>query len=278
MITLKGCDISKWQGTVDFDALKSSAEFVIIRSSFGTPGGGSTGLDTEFKRNRDEVRRVGIAHGFYHYAYPQYNSPEAEADFFLKTVGKLQEGELLALDFEESYSDPVTWCKKFLDHLSSITNGYKPLLYINQNLQQNHNWMPVVNAGYGLWLALWNYDPNKNDFDTQWPVTAMRQWSNHETFSGISGVVDANVFYGDKYAFNLYGYHAPSPSIPPAPLPEPEPEPLPPLPEPEPLPPVIPDPVPSNDYKALVDQAKSILWGKGFWWTKINRLKMLLPK
>ena len=40
--------------------------------------------------------------GFYHYAYPQYNLPEEEANYFLSVLNDLQKDELMALDFEES--------------------------------------------------------------------------------------------------------------------------------------------------------------------------------
>ncbi len=39
-----------------------------------------------------------------------------------------------------------------------------------------------------------------------------------------------------------------------------------------------PSPIDPTTSDLLVKQAKDILYGKGFWWTKINRLKELLPK
>lgn len=198
---LKGCDISKWQGLVDFDQLKTALDFVIIRSSYGT---GYT--DQQFIRNRDEARRVGLLTGFYHYAYPNNNTPEAEAEWFVKVIGTPQKNEILCLDFEEPYSDPVGWCLRFLDRVSELMGGYKPMLYINQALNNAQDWKLVVDANYGLWLARWDYNATAPAPVTDWPVVAMRQWSNHETFPGISVVVDANTFYGDIDTYKKYGY------------------------------------------------------------------------
>ncbi len=199
---LKGPDISKWQGQIDFNALKDAIDFIIIRSSYGTGY-----KDEKFEFNRDEARRCGIPRGWYHYSYPQYNTPEAEADWFMNVVGTPQEGEILFLDFEENFATPVDWSLRFLNHISAKHSGYKPLLYINLALMNSQNWKPVVDAGYGLWLARWDYNPLAEAPSTQWPVVAFRQWANNQTFPGVSGNVDANVFYGDKNAFFAYGYH-----------------------------------------------------------------------
>jgi GH25 family lysozyme M1 (1,4-beta-N-acetylmuramidase) len=199
---LKGVDISLYQRQPDFNVLKGSSDFVLIRSAYGN---GYT--DSQFSRNRDEARRVQLPHGFYHYAYPQYNTAEAEAAWFLNVVGTPQDGEILLLDFEEpSHSDAVAWCKAFLDYLAAHLNGYKPLIYLNLLQLQNYNWKPIIDADYGLWLAFYDYNPNSNNWKTPWPVVAFRQWSDHERVQGIPTVVDADVFYGDAKALYAYGY------------------------------------------------------------------------
>jgi lysozyme len=195
---IHGVDISKFQGNVDFHALKDNADFVIIRSTYGV---GYT--DDKFVRNRDTARSVDLGIGFYHYAYPQFNSPLAEADWFTMKVS-CQPGELLCLDFEEHYPDPVNWCKTFLDRCVS-NMGFKPLLYINYALVKAYDWTPVINGGYGLWLAYWNYNPDTNiPTDTGWNIVAMRQYSNKGNVAGMNPV-DLDVFYGDLTAFKKYG-------------------------------------------------------------------------
>lgn len=216
---LKGADISKWQGIVDFSKFKTSVDFVIIRSSYNE---GS--IDGQLVRNRDESRKAGLLVGYYHYAYPGLNDAELEAEWFCK-VASPKAGEIMCLDFEEQYPDPVGWSLKFLDRVSNLLNGYKPMIYLNQALVKGNNWKPVIDKNYGLWLAQYDYNPNGQPVKTPWEVVAMRQYSNKETFPGISGNVDGNVFYGTKETFLSYGYK-PSNTVP-APTPAPTIEKLP---------------------------------------------------
>lgn len=268
---LHGTDISEFQGAPNWDTLNANSNFVMMRSCLGT-----LRQDKQFQRNRSEARRVQAAAGplgigYYHYAYPQYavNTPQAEANFFCDNVLPLQPGEVLALDFEEQYAgDTVAWCLAFLQTVQGRA-GVKPLLYLNQSQVSGHNWQPVINAGFGLWLARYDYSASAPAPATAWPVVAMRQWTDKDTVAGISGAVDGDTFYGDFAAFAHYGYQptpppapvpAPTPSVtppqpvpaPPAPAPAPEPTPAPkpapapsPAPAPAPVPPPTPTPPPS---------------------------------
>lgn len=204
-----GIDISTFQGTPDFNQVKSQKEFVIIRSSYGVGY-----KDVQFDRNRDELRRLGIARGFYHYAYPQYNTPEAEAQWFLNVVGTPQKDEVLVLDIEENWStfeDFKNWAAIFLEYIKSRLNGYKPLLYINYSKAQQGSWKRVIDGDFGLWLALWDGNPNTAP-QTQWPVIAMKQYSATGRVAGINGDVDLDVFFGDIATFKRYGYQPPAPA------------------------------------------------------------------
>jgi GH25 family lysozyme M1 (1,4-beta-N-acetylmuramidase) len=118
-----GNDISEHQGEINWDIYKNNTNFVIIRATVGTAR-----VDKQFFRNRDEARRLGIPLGFYHYSYPQFNTPEAEADYVVKQLSDIREGEIIVLDFEEQWAgDHVDFCKRFLDRVSSLLKGYKPL-------------------------------------------------------------------------------------------------------------------------------------------------------
>lgn len=200
---LKGIDISQYQPGINFNSLKNFVDFVIARATYGNGF-----IDRLFAQNRDGLRNSNIPHGFYHYAYPQYNRPEDEANWFLQ-IASPQDGEVLCLDFEENWSgDHVAWCKTFLDTISANLNGYRPLIYLNQSRISSHNWNPVINAGYGLWLADWDNNPEGPGHRTSWPVTAIRQYTDSAQIPGIRGGVDADVFYGDLNAFNAYGFHS----------------------------------------------------------------------
>lgn len=214
---LHGIDISQYQGAVDIGKIKTNQDFILIRATMGTPGADFTALDADFFSNRDNARRMGIPRAFYHYAYPEYNSPEDEADWFAANTTDLQIGEILALDFEENFNgDKVDYCLRFLNRVSGHFNGYKPLLYIDLSLCKTLTWNPVINANYGLWLALWDYNPDSSSAvaGVAWPAIAFRQFSNHENLDGLNPV-DSDVFYGGENELKLYGYQGgPTPSIP----------------------------------------------------------------
>jgi GH25 family lysozyme M1 (1,4-beta-N-acetylmuramidase) len=203
MTKLNGVDISGWQGDVNFDKLVKATDFVICKVSEG-----SSFIDPKFARNKIEARRVGLDLGYYHFARADLgNTPEVEADFFLKTIGDIREKEMLFLDFEVSFDDIANWCLRFLNHVSERLGGYKPLIYLNQSQVKNHDWDDVIAGNYGLWLAAYLATLPK----TPWEVVAFQQTSSSGAVSGISGKVDTNVFFGDKEALAKYGYQSTAP-------------------------------------------------------------------
>lgn len=211
MAKIVGNDISEWQGQVDWNTYKNNTNFVIIRATIGT-----SRVDKQFVKNRDSARAANLPLGFYHYSYPQFNTPEAEADYCVAQLADIKSGEIIVLDFEEAWGgDHVDFCKRFLDRVSSKLNGYKPLIYLNQAQLKAKDWKPVAAAGYGLWVAAYTYDPNNNTFFSgPWAVVAMQQWTSSQKIPGISGNVDGNVFFGDAETFRKYGYRGTPPPVP----------------------------------------------------------------
>lgn len=195
---IKGVDISSYQGNPTFPL---PVDFVICKATEGTGY-----VDPTFTSNIEAIRKTNSGLGFYHFARPDLgNSAINEADFFIQTIGKPLNDEILALDFEVNYADPVTWCAAFLDRVNAKL-GCKPLLYLNDGLVKKCDWTPVIQAGYGLWLA--DYDGIENDaVNTPWPEVAMKQWSSTGQIAGIKGNVDLDTFFGDLNMFKAYGYH-----------------------------------------------------------------------
>lgn len=204
-----GNDISNYQGEVDWGTYKDNTNFVIIKASEGIRY-----IDTWLGNNRQKARDLNLPRGYYHFARPDYgNSAIDEARYFVDLMDgqPLQEGEVLALDYEVHYADPVTWCKTWLDFVSQRYGGMKPLLYLNQSLATSYDWSPVVDAGYGLWLASYTFDPNINTGETgKWPFMALQQWSDKQLVPGIEGDTDGDVFFGTAEQFKAYGYHNPA--------------------------------------------------------------------
>lgn len=204
-----GNDVSKWQGDIDFEIYKNNTNFIIIKA---TEGNGY--IDGKFSQNQSESRRLNIPIGYYHFARPDLgNLATSEANWFLKTIGELKEGEVLILDYEPA-SNPfnvVEWCKSFLDRCLLVT-GCKPMIYLNQSQVRNFDWTPIVNADYALWLAC--YDGTiEGGYVGEFGKMAMKQWTSSQQVPGISGNVDGNYFFGTVEQFKAYGFHLPySPS------------------------------------------------------------------
>lgn len=194
---IKGIDVSKWQGSIDFAKASKEVSFVIMKASEGVGF-----VDPQFLNYQTGARKAGLLTGYYHFARPDLgNKAEDEADFFLKTIGEIKNGEVLCLDFEVSYNQAVTWCKRWLDRISSQLQGYKPLIYLNFSLTKSYDWSAVSKADYGLWLAWYNEGLPQ----VPWPVVAFQQNSSQGTVSGVPARVDTDVFYGDVTSFKKYG-------------------------------------------------------------------------
>ena len=212
---LKGIDISKWQGKPNFDLVKQNTQFVILKA---TEGVGYN--DPEFVRNRNEVRRVGLLLGFYHFARPDIpgNTPENEAQYFLNNIGTLQDGNLLVLDYEPDTQKPsdIEWCLKWLQYVFQKT-GCRPLIYLNQSQIKAFNWKPIIDADFGLWLARYDENPDAVGVATPWATVAMKQYSNKGSVAGITGNVDMNTFFGEENTYRAYAYKSPVAPTPPTP-------------------------------------------------------------
>lgn len=214
---LSGIDVSNWQGTVDWDAVAGGG----VQFAFAKASEGTTFVDPQFARNWTEMRRVGLPRGAYHFAQPESNAPEAEADFFLNTLGtagSLQPGDLIALDLEAGSGDLTLWTLAWLARVTART-GFRPLVYSGAWFLQPH--LAATNGElpqHGLWLAA--YTAALPAPPLNWPVIAFWQHTDSATIAGVAGTCDADFFNGDAAQLKLYGKpagaaaHASAPAAP----------------------------------------------------------------
>lgn len=96
-MTMKGIDVSGYQGDIDFKKVKASGvQFVIVKAGYST----ST-VDT-FEKNYKNAKAAGLHVGAYWYSYAQtLAESKAEAQVFIKTVKGKQFDFPLYLDLEE---------------------------------------------------------------------------------------------------------------------------------------------------------------------------------
>ena len=201
---IKGIDVSRWQGIINWDAVKQSdAKFVIIKVA-GSDAGYYT--DGQFYRNKGEARRLGIPHMFYYFLGGF--DPIVEANHFVQSVGDLQDGEGLCLDYEINTADDENYLAKVAKQVKELV-GFPPLIYMSASRVHSKPWSAVRALGCGLWIASWgNNDPIPDNppSPTPWPFFAIWQFSSTGQVPGISGRVDMDLFNSnDLAAFSKYG-------------------------------------------------------------------------
>lgn len=125
--------------------------------------------------------------GFYHYARPENNQPETEAEHYIRTI-KPHIGQcLMALDWEgNALKYPVSWALRWLNYVTEKT-GIKPLLYCSASETKKFN--IVFDRGYKLWVAHYN-------------VVAPKVYGTQPTiWQFTSKPFDIDIFYGSKQDF-----------------------------------------------------------------------------
>jgi lysozyme len=249
MATFIGVDVSRYQGDINYDLLKTSVSFVIYK---GTGADDGLYADAKFLENHAEARRVGIHRGIYHFGGGNEDATVEAHYFYQQCLTNLLPGEVVALDAEYGFARRPDWCLVFLQTLENLI-GFKPMLYINEALLLSQDWSAVAAGNYGLWLADWTGDPNLIVQMKFWAFCALQQFTDKGTIAGIAGAVDEDGFFAnDMSFFDKYGKPAdaaPAAPTPPVIAPIPAPEiPVPtvdPTPAPTPVtePPVTPQPV-----------------------------------
>lgn len=194
---INGVDVSHFQGTIDFNALKAAGyDFIVIKATQGT-----NYVDPMFSTNRAKAHAAGLVVLLYHFG--NGSDVATEASFFVRTVGTLQVGEGLVLDDEVAAINSA-WAKSFCDIVFAATT-VKPLVYINKSVLANQNWSAVVADNDGLWLATYD-NSTAPPASGAWPAAAMKQYWDKGTVAGIPGPVDLDVFYGTVAQLENYGF------------------------------------------------------------------------
>jgi len=201
-----GLDVSRHQGVIDWDKLaQANPAFVAIRATLGI-----TGLDTQFKRNWAEAKRVGIPRQAYHY-HIAGTKGVTQADWFSSNL-EGDRGELPPVwDVEprkvgEGYEtiDQRAYTKELglaLFHLEEWLDGRtQPILYTN-GWAWNYCTGGEDFSAFPLWVA--GYNEIGPSLFGQWNKWHTWQYSAGGRVLGIAGNVDMNARGGlpPKWAF-----------------------------------------------------------------------------
>lgn len=191
-----GIDVSKWNGSIDWNAVKNSGvSYVIIRCGYRGSSQGSLIEDPKFRTNIQGATSAGLKVGVYFFTQA-VNEVEAveEASMVLSLVKGYKISYPIFLDVESSggRADGISKetrtavCKAFCQTIQN--SGYTAGVYANKTWLNSY-----IDAGqlgaYRIWLAQYASKPSYAGRYDIW------QYSSKGQVSGISGNVDMNLSY-----------------------------------------------------------------------------------
>ncbi|MBQ9209734.1 MAG: Ig-like domain-containing protein [Oscillospiraceae bacterium] len=204
---LKGIDVSKWNGDINWKKVKASgkADFVMIRASYG-----SEDTDPKLDANVSGAESVGIPYGFYHYTYARTTAQaKQEAKYFLNAIKGYDPTYPIVLDIEEEFyksmdRETVTdIVKTFMNAFEKA--GYYAMIYSYSRFFDSCVYMDEL-TDYDVWVACWG-DKEKLA-ESYGYYYGMWQYSETGKIAGIEEYVDLNYAYKDyrgiiiKYGLN----------------------------------------------------------------------------
>ena len=188
---VKCLDVSTWQGSIDFNKVKSAGyNYVIIRAGYGKE---KSQKDNMFEINYKNAKAAGLKVGAYWFSYAMSPSTAtAEADACLSCI-KGKKFELpVYYDMEyqpamsTSNSNYTKMAVNFCNKLKS--NGFKSGVYSSASVYDYLlNRTTLKNNGISIWNAEWYTKPSIS--------CDVWQYSDNGRINGISTAVDLNYIY-----------------------------------------------------------------------------------
>jgi lysozyme len=201
---IHGIDISKWQGDIDWQAVKSAGtKFAFIKA---TEGGDH--LDERFHANWAGAKAAGIPRAAYHFVF-WCRSAEEQADWFRRHVPRDPGALPPVLDVE--WNGHSRTCPKKIDSdlarkkiailLKAMEEhtGKKPIIYtdipFHADVLKGH--LPE----YDFWLRSTAAEPHERYDNREW---SFWQYTTTGRVPGIAGAVDRNAFGGSSKEWAEY--------------------------------------------------------------------------
>lgn len=191
-MTLKGIDVSEWQGTIDWRKVaKDGVQFAVIHAGYGRE---LSQKDKYFERNYAGARAAGIKVGAFWYSYAD---SVARAEQEARTCLKVLDGKHLDLPvfFDQEYEPGILKLStktrtdivlKFLETIKAAGRPcglYSSTDFITTKLQAN--WL----TAYPLWIA--EYGSKLHYTGKVWAW----QYTDKGRVAGIKGHVDMDHGY-----------------------------------------------------------------------------------
>lgn len=204
-------DVSRWQGSIDWDKVKASGlvSGVMLRAlgNSAKDAPSKPYIDPYFARNYAECTRLGIPCGVYYYC-KAVNAAEADAELAL--LRKVLTGKTVqlpvAVDIEDTYVQAPLGKQTLTDiaahALAAIEQmGFYAMLYTGLYFGQTNLYIGgAALKKYDVWLARYPRDKSKTKPEDK-PKTdfafGMWQYTSTANVPGVSGNVDLSHAYKD---------------------------------------------------------------------------------
>lgn len=204
-ISYLGADLSKYNGDVDFHALKESGiEFVMLRLGSRGYGSGQIMLDEKFEEYMNKASEAGLEIGVYFFSQA-ITAEEAveESNFIIQTLTERNIAYPVAFDMEYVQNDKArveilskeektAVARAFLENIKAA--GYKPMIYGTKEwLIKEINLTKLTD--YDIWLS------QQKDIPDYPYKFQMWQYTTEGDIPGVEGDVDLNICfvdYGEK--------------------------------------------------------------------------------
>ena len=187
----KCIDVSTWQGSIDFNKVKSAGyDYVIIRAGYGKE---KSQKDNMFDTNYKNAKNAGLKVGAYWFSYAMSPSTAtAEADACLSCIKGKKFDLPIYYDMEyqpamsTSNSNYTQMVVNFCNRLKS--NGFKSGVYSSASVYDYLlNRTTLKNNQISIWNAEWYIKPSIS--------CDVWQYSENGRINGISTTVDLNYIY-----------------------------------------------------------------------------------
>ena len=229
---VKGIDVSKWQGNIDWSQVAASGvKFAIIKCAGRSTGTGSLYEDPMFEKNIQGAIANGIQVGVYFFSQA-LNVEEAyeEASMTVQLISKYQITYPVAFDWESASGYRVEGqlskqaltdiCNTFAAVVGSY--GYTPMIYFNRSDWRNAVNTAELTSKYKTWLATyfkdyyytstaWDYGNAVPEYpDIPYDIW---QYGVTDTVPGISGWCDMDIAFFSYGNYEVSGMQSPNISV-----------------------------------------------------------------
>lgn len=226
-IKIKGIDVSRYQGSIDFKKVKASGvEFVMLRC--GTGYGHKPYKDSKFETYYKQAKAAGLKVGTYFYSYAASTTQaRQEAMWVLDWIKDKTFEYPVVFDMEERSVSKLGRAKVSAIAIAFCSTvqaaGYYVSIYSSKSWIESY-YIPEVSAQYDIWVAQWASRCTYKGSYGMW------QYTSEGSVPGIKGNVDCDIAYKDyaaiikKAGLNGFKKEATQPAAKPQPKPQPKPE------------------------------------------------------